>query len=51
MCLIGILNFKEIDVGKGYFWLKVVIVYRCVDEEDKCEENWAIFRNAYLTYY
>ena len=34
MCFIGVLNFKEIDVGKCYFWLKVVIVNRCVDEED-----------------
>ena len=35
MCLIGVLNFKEIDVGKGYFLLKVVIVNQCVDEEHK----------------
>ena len=34
MCLIGVLNFKEIDVGNVIFWLKVVIVNRCVDEED-----------------
>ena len=29
---------KSMYVGKGYFWLKVVIMNQCVDEEDECEE-------------
>ena len=49
MCLISVPNLKEIHPGEGVLsWLKVV-VNQC--EEEKCEENWAIFRNAYLTNY
>ena len=46
MCLIGVPNLKEINPGEGYFWLKVVALNWC--KEEKCEENWAIFRNVYL---
>ena len=43
MCLISVQNLKEIHPGEGCFsWLKIV-VNRC-KEEEKCEENWAIFR-------
>ena len=45
MCPISVPNLKEIDKRKGCFsWLKIVGVNRC--EEEKCEENWAIFKNA-----
>ena len=41
---------KSID-KKGIFgWIKVIFVKWC-EEEEKCEENGAIFRNKYLTNY
>ena len=43
MCPISVSNLKEIDKREG--WLKVVVVNWC-EEEEKCEENWAIFKNA-----
>ena len=48
MCLISVPNLKEIHPGEG--WLKVVVNW-CEGEEEKREENWAIFRNLYLTNY
>ena len=37
---------------KGVFgWLKVTFVKRCEEEEEKGEENRAIFRNTYLAIY
>ena len=51
MCFISVPSVKEIHPGQGCFsWLKVVVVNRC-EEEEKREENWAIFRKAYLTNY
>ena len=50
MCLISVPNLKEIHPGEICFsWLKVVALNWC--EEEKCEGNRAIFRNAYLTNY
>ena len=47
MCLIfSVPNLKEIHPGEGL--LKVISLNQC---EEKCEENWAIFRKAYLTNY
>ena len=41
MCLIDVPNLKEIDPWEDYFmWFKI-LQKRC--EEEKCEENWAIF--------
>ena len=53
MCLISAPNLKEIHPGAGCFsWLKVIVVNQWEEEEEgKCKENWAIFRNAYLTNY
>ena len=48
MCLISVPNWKEIHLGEG--WLKVIVLNRC-KEEEKCEENQAIFRNIYLAHY
>ena len=45
MCLISVPHMKEIHPGEG--WLKVIGLNRCDKEEEKCEENQAIFRNAY----
>ena len=51
MCLIGVPNLKEISLLEGCFgWLKVTFVKRC-EEEEKCEENGAIFMNTYLINY
>ena len=48
MCLIGVLNLKEIDPKKGYFWLKVIVLNQGEEaEEEKCEE----IRNVYLANY
>ena len=47
MCLIIVLNLKEIHPEEG--WLKFIAVNWC--EEEKCEENQAIFRNTYLANY
>ena len=30
-----------------FFWFKCVVLNRC-EEEEKCEENWAIFRSIYI---
>ena len=49
MCLISVPNLKEIHPGEG-FWLKVIVLSRC-EEEEKYEENRAIFRNAYFKNY
>ena len=50
MCLISDPNLKVIHLGEGYFsWLKVIVLNRC--EEEKCENNWVIFRNMYLANY
>ena len=51
MCLISVPNLKAIHPGEDCFWLKIVVVNRCEEGEEKCEENWAIFRIAYLTNY
>ena len=51
MCLISVLNLKEIHPGEGCFsWLKVIVLNQC-KEEEKYEENQAIFRNVYLANY
>ena len=49
MCLISVPNLKEIHSEEGGFWLKVIVLNRCKEEEN--EENEAIFRNAYLKNY
>ena len=47
MCFNSVPNLKEIHPGKECFsWLKVIVVNRC--DEEKYEENRAIFRNAYF---
>ena len=52
MCLIVVPNLKEIDPWEGCFWLvKVTFVKRYEEEEEKGEENRAIFRNTYLANY
>ena len=52
MCLISVPNLKEIHPGEDcFFWLKVIVLSRCKEEEEKYEENWAIFRNVYLKNY
>ena len=45
MCLISVPNLKKIDPLEG--WLKVIALNWC-KEEEKCEENWATFRNVYV---
>ena len=45
MYLISVPNLKEIHP-----WLKVIVLNQC-EEEEKCEEKWVIFRNAYLADY
>ena len=35
MSLTGVPNMKEIDPEEGYFWLKVVVVNRCEEENVK----------------
>ena len=51
MCLISVPNSKEIHPRKRLFfsWLTVTVLNRC--EEEKCEENWAVLKNAYLANY
>ena len=35
-----------------FFLVQNVVLNRCEEEEEeKCEENWAIFRSIYLTNY
>ena len=34
-----------------FFWFKGIVLNRCEEEEEKYEENWAIFRSIYLTNY
>ena len=48
MCHISVPNLKEIDPWAHCSFL--VALNWCGEEEneEKCEENWAIFRNAYL---
>ena len=48
MCLIGAPNFKEINLG---YFLAQSYCFRSVQKEEKCEENWAIFRNVYFANY
>ena len=49
MCFISVPNLKEIYPGnKCCLWLKVIVVNQCKEEEGKCEENWASFRNTYF---
>ena len=50
MLLISVPNCKENVV---FSWLKVFVVNQCKEEEEEeqCEENWAIFRNEYFTNY
>ena len=44
-------NSKEIDrQERCLWWIKVNFVKWC-EEEEKCEENGAIFRNKYLMNY
>ena len=45
MCIISAPNLKEIHLEEG--WLKVTVLNWC--KKEKCEENWAIFRNLYVT--
>ena len=41
---------KEIHPWEDwFFWLKIIVLNRC--EEEKYEENWAIFRSAYFKNY
>ena len=47
MCLISVSNLKESKLREGL--LKVIVLNQC--KEEKCEENWAIFRNTYLANY
>ena len=47
MCLSDVPNLKEINPWEGYFYkVQMFSVKRC--EEEKCEENWAIFGSVYL---
>ena len=47
MSFISTPNLREIETWEGYFMrLKNIFVTLC--KEEKCEENWAIFRNKYL---
>ena len=48
MCLISVPNLKEIDERKG--GSKLLFLNQC-KEEEKCEENQAIFRNIYIYIY
>ena len=49
MCLISVPNLKEIHPGKG--WLKLIVLSRCKEDEEKYEENRAMFRNTYFKNY
>ena len=54
MCLISVPNFKEIYLGEGcFFWFKIIVLSWCEeeDEEERYEENRAIFRNTYFKNY
>ena len=53
MCHItSIPNLDEIHPGEGCFlWLKVIVLNRCKEEKEKCEENRTDFKNTYLTNY
>ena len=51
MCLIGVPNLKEIHPIKCCFFLAQSIVANQCKEEEKYEENQAVFRNAYLKTY
>ena len=43
MSIIGVPGLKEIETREGYFNTTQIC------KEEKCEENWAIFRNKYVT--
>jgi len=46
MCLISVPNLNEIGSREVYLFLaQNYFVNRCEEEEEKGEENWAIFRN------
>ena len=45
MCLIDVSNLKDITPREGYFY---VVQKQC--EEEKCEENWAIFGRVYILF-
>ena len=45
MSIIGVLSLREIETREGYFNATFNFV------KEKCEENWAIFRNYYLEKY
>ena len=51
MWLIGVRNLKEIDKQKGYLYSTQSCSLKWCDEEEICEENWAIFKNKYLVKY
>ena len=45
MSFISVPNLREIKTQEGYFMQLVIL---CEGEEEKCEENQAIFSNKYL---
>ena len=52
MCLISVPNFKKsIQEKDVFFWLKIIVLSRCEEEEEEYEENQAIFKNAYFKNY
>ena len=44
MYLIFVQNVKEIKPQQGFSWLKITC------KKEKCEENWVIFRNVYVSH-
>ena len=48
MSFISVPNLKEIEAWEGCD-LNIFVIL--CEEEEKCEENWAIFRNKYLENY
>ena len=52
MSSISVPNLKEIKaLGRLFLCDLNIFVILCEGEEEKCEENWAIFRNKYLENY
>ena len=52
MSFISVPNLKEIKAWEGLFLCDLhIFVILCEGEEEKCEENQAIFRNKYLENY
>ena len=51
MCLISVPNLNKIDPREGHLWLAQRYCLKWFKEEEKDEENGAIFRNTYLTNY